>query len=62
MQANKTYFEAFKYKAWANAEMLSHGERQLHLLSEADSTFFIRILNHTAVVDSLFISRITNTT
>lgn len=62
MQANKTYFEAFKYKAWANAEMLSYGERQLHLLSEADSTFFVRILNHTAVVDSLFISRITSTT
>jgi uncharacterized damage-inducible protein DinB len=59
---NKTYFEAFKYKAWANAEMLSYGERQLHLLSLADKTFFLRILNHTAVVDSLFISRISGTT
>lgn len=58
MQANKTYFEAFKYKAWANAEVLSYGERQLHLLPEADRTFFVRILNHTVVVDSLFICRI----
>jgi hypothetical protein len=57
MQTSKTYFEAFKYKAWANAEMLSYGERQLHLLPLADKTFFLRILNHTAVVDSLFISR-----
>src|ERR1035437_1297577 len=62
MQVNKTYFEAFKYKAWANAEMLSYGERQLQQLSEADKTFFVRILNHTAVVDSLFISRINCTT
>lgn len=61
MQANKTFSEAFKYKAWANAEMLSYGERQLHQLSEADKTFFVRILNHTAVVDSLFISRIGGT-
>lgn len=61
MQINKTYLDAFKYKAWANAEMLLHGERQLHLLSLADQTFFIRILNHTAVVDSLFISRISDT-
>src|SRR5450830_1223352 len=61
MQTNKTYFEAFKYKAWANVEILAYGERQLHLLSEADRSFLLRILNHTAVVDSLFISRISGT-
>ena len=44
MQINKTYFEAFHYKAWANAEMLLYGERQLHRLSLADKTFFLRIL------------------
>jgi uncharacterized damage-inducible protein DinB len=58
MQATNVYLKAFKYKAWANAELLSYGERQLHLLSDDDSTFFARILNHTTVVDSLFISRI----
>jgi uncharacterized damage-inducible protein DinB len=58
MQANNVYLKAFKYKAWANAELLAYGERQFHLLSNDDSTFFARILNHTTVVDSLFISRI----
>lgn len=55
------YANAFSYKKWANIELLAFGERQLHLLSEDDANFFIRILNHTAVVDSLFISRILNT-
>lgn len=49
---------AFTFKKWANAELLACGERQLHLLPEHDATFFIRILNHTAVVDGLFISRL----
>ncbi|MCK7599195.1 hypothetical protein M0G74_18130 [Microbulbifer sp. CAU 1566] len=49
---------AFKFKKWANTELLMYGERQLHLLPEDDAVFFVRILNHTAVVDSLFISRI----
>jgi uncharacterized damage-inducible protein DinB len=53
---------AFKYKKWANTELLACGERQLHLLSDSDATFFIRILNHTTVVDSLFISRISGVT
>lgn len=52
------FINAFKYKQWANAELLAFGERQLHLLPESDATFFVRILNHTTVVDSLFISRI----
>lgn len=49
---------AFKYKQWANQEMVNFGLKQIDKLSPNDATFFIRILNHTAVVDSLFISRI----
>lgn len=55
------FANAFKYKKWANSELLTFGERQLHLLPESDAVFFIRILNHTTVVDSLFISRISGT-
>ncbi len=55
------YANAFRYKQWANIELLSFGERQIHLLPESDANFFIRILNHTAVVDSIFISRISGT-
>lgn len=52
------YADAFKYKKWANTELLLLGERQIHLLPESDKNYFIRILNHTTIVDSLFISRI----
>ncbi|ELS3716968.1 DinB family protein [Vibrio fluvialis] len=50
--------KAFQYKKWANSELLMLGEKQFPQLPESDATFFIRILNHTTVVDSLFISRI----
>lgn len=50
--------KAFQYKQWANAELLQLGEQQFSKLPEIDATFFVRILNHTTVVDSLFISRI----
>lgn len=59
--ANVFFENAFKYKEWANAELLAYGERQLHRLPENDAVFFIRILNHTTVVDSLFISRMSGT-
>lgn len=52
------FTKGFQYKKWANDELLILGERQITKLSESDATFFVRILNHTAVVDSLFISRI----
>ncbi|OLU23560.1 damage-inducible protein DinB [Pseudomonas sp. PA15(2017)] len=52
------FADAFKYKKWANAELLELGERQLEQLPENDAQFFTRILNHTTVVDSLFISRL----
>ncbi|MBT1444196.1 DinB family protein [Shewanella sp. JM162201] len=55
------FINAFKYKQWANEELLAFGERQLHLLAPNDATFFVRILNHTTVVDSLFISRVSGT-
>jgi uncharacterized damage-inducible protein DinB len=52
------FAKAFQYKKWANNELLDLGEQQFSKLPESDGTFFIRILNHTTVVDSLFISRI----
>jgi len=52
------FADAFKYKQWANAELLALGERQLNQMPDSDAQFFIRILNHTTVVDSLFISRL----
>jgi uncharacterized damage-inducible protein DinB len=62
MEISKLLFsKAFQYKKWANSELLTFGESQLHLLPESDAVFFIRILNHTTVVDSLFISRMSGT-
>ncbi len=52
------FASAFQYKKWANDELLELGEKQFSQLPENDATFFVRILNHTTVVDSLFISRI----
>ncbi len=52
------FADAFKYKQWANAELLVLGERQLNQMPDSDAEFFVRILNHTTVVDSLFISRL----
>ncbi|MBU1311468.1 MAG: DinB family protein [Gammaproteobacteria bacterium] len=52
------FAKAFQYKKWANAELLQLGEQQFLQLPENDAIFFVRILNHTTVVDSLFISRI----
>ncbi len=52
------YVNAFKYKQWANQEIVRLGEQQFSQMTSDDATFFVRILNHTAVVDALFISRI----
>ena len=52
------FSKGFQYKKWANNELLELGERQFSKLPENEATFFVRILNHTSVVDSLFISRI----
>ncbi|MDX7780063.1 DinB family protein [Aeromonas hydrophila] len=56
------FAKAFEYKRWANNELLDLGERQFSQLPESKANFFIRILNHTTVVDSLFISRISGET
>ena len=53
-----SFIDAFEYKAWANQELLDFGSRQFDRLPNDDGTFFLRILNHTAVVDALFIARI----
>ncbi|WP_070963446.1 DinB family protein [Vibrio sonorensis] len=52
------FTKAFQYKKWANEELLDFGEKQFSQLPDDDARFFVRILNHTTVVDSLFISRI----
>lgn len=52
------FAKAFQYKKWANEELLHLGETQFSRLPEQDAIFFIRILNHTTVVDNLFICRI----
>ena len=55
---NQSFVDAFEYKAWANREMLDFGSRQFDRLPKEDGVFFLRILNHTAVVDALFVARI----
>lgn len=55
---NQVFIDAFEYKAWANQEILDFGARQFGQLPLDDGTFFLRILNHTAIVDALFVARI----
>ena len=52
------FAKAFQYKKWANSELLILATQQFSQLSESDGIYFVRILSHTTVVDSLFISRI----
>lgn len=56
---SRLFVEAFRYKAWANQELLDFGERQWHALPDEDARFFARILNHTHVVDRIFIGHVT---
>lgn len=58
---SRLFTDAFRYKAWANRELLECGERQWDQLPEEDARFFARILNHTHVVDRIFIAHITGT-
>ena len=53
------FANAFRYKAWANQDLLDLGERQWPSLPGEDARFFVRILNHTHVVDRIFIGHIT---
>ena len=53
------FTDAFRYKVWADQDLLDHGERQWPSLPAEDARFFVRILNHTHVVDRIFIGHIT---
>lgn len=55
---SRLFADGFRYKAWANQELLDCGERQWQSLPEADARFFARILNHTHVVDRIFASHL----
>lgn len=56
---SRLFAQAFRYKAWANRELLEYGERQWDALPAEDARFFVRILNHTHVVDRIFVGHIT---
>ena len=44
----------FEYKRWANDELMTLGEMAQSTLTATDLQLFIRILNHTFVVDRIF--------
>lgn len=55
----RLFADGFRYKAWANRELLEYGERQWTALPAGDARFFARILNHAHVVDRIFVGHIT---
>lgn len=56
---SRLFADGFRYKAWADRELLEYGERQWDALPEEDARFFARILNHAHVVDRIFVGHIT---
>ena len=46
--------QLFQYKRWANEELLALGEASQAALPADDYRLFVRILNHTYVVDQIF--------
>lgn len=56
---SRLFADGFRYKAWADRELLEYGERQWNVLPEEDARFFARILNHAHVVDRIFVGHIT---
>ena len=50
--------QLFQYKRWANEELLALGEASQAVLPEGDRRLFVRILNHTYVVDRIFASHL----
>ncbi len=55
-----SYFhKLFLYKKWANEELLETAKMQFDTLPKDDAHFFIRILNHTLVVDRIFAAHLT---
>ena len=61
MNANlrKVNYKLFLYKKWANEELLKTAKVQFDTLPQDDARFFIRILNHTLVVDQIFAAHLT---
>ena len=56
---SRLFADGFRYKAWANQELLDFGKRQWNALPDDDAQFFVRILNHAHVVDRIFVGHIT---
>ncbi len=52
------FAQLFQYKRWANEELLALGESSQAALPEDDRRLFVRILNHTYVVDRIFASHL----
>ena len=53
------FHKLFLYKKWANDELLETAKAQFETLPKDDAHFFIRILNHTLVVDRIFAAHLT---
>lgn len=56
--ASGSFAQLFQYKRWANDELLALGEASQATLPEGDHRLFVRILNHTYVVDRIFASHL----
>ena len=54
MTAPQGLAQLFQYKRWANEELLALGEASQSALPADDYRLFVRILNHTYVVDQIF--------
>jgi uncharacterized damage-inducible protein DinB len=54
LAASGTFAQLFQYKRWANEELLALGEASQAALPSDDYRLFVRILNHTYVVDQIF--------
>ncbi len=50
--------QLFQYKRWANEELLALGEASQAALPDDDRRLFVRVLNHTYVVDRIFASHL----
>eukprot|EP01034_Spumella_vulgaris_P011566 gene11566-14720_t len=58
MTAHQGLAQLFQYKRWANQELLALGAASQGALPADDYRLFVRILNHTYVVDRIFASHL----
>ena len=58
MTAPQGLAQLFQYKRWANQELLALGAASQGALPADDYRLFVRILNHTYVVDRIFASHL----